>query len=167
MRWATNSPLVPALIPRSRYSKISRRPGVHCCSLARLCTKSQGFSLMFPPCTYASAGRNGRSHYSASAGPVIAARRGCRLPIGNAEDFARLWTCPLGSAAPGLGQTLRPANHGDDGLFALKQALGDAPHLLHRDRLDLGIAGIHIVASEILLPEPQQLIGDFGIAVEA
>src|SRR5436309_2114393 len=46
MRWATKSPCVPSLMPRSRYSKISRKPGVHLASLARLCTKSQVLPVM-------------------------------------------------------------------------------------------------------------------------
>src|SRR5262249_14820571 len=33
-------------MPRSRYSKISRRPGVHLASLARLCTKSHVFAAI-------------------------------------------------------------------------------------------------------------------------
>src|SRR6185503_15907346 len=49
-------------MPRSRYSKISRRPGVHFASLARSCTNCQSFfstivsslarcvGLMLPPC---------------------------------------------------------------------------------------------------------------------
>src|SRR5439155_6585656 len=39
-----------SLMPRSRYSKISRSPGVHLASLTRLCTKSHFLSVIASSC---------------------------------------------------------------------------------------------------------------------
>ena len=65
------------------------------------------------------------------------------------------------------GQALGLADDGDDQILRLEQALGGALGVVERHRLDLGVALVDVVEAEVLLPEPQKLVGDLGVAVEA
>src|SRR5262245_41292679 len=130
MRWATKSPLLPALMPRSRYSKISRSPGVHVCSLARLCTKSHVFCVMVLSCGFLN-GLVRLLHYSACARHVIAGRSQPGPVCGLACDSNKRATQKRQVRAQStptrrLDQAFGPANDGNDRLFALKQPLGNA-----------------------------------------
>src|SRR5262252_3644222 len=74
------------------------------------------------------------------------------------------------ASAPRLGiggKTLGSADDGHDQVVALKQARGGALGIGQRHGLDLSVAAVDVASIEALLPEPEELAGNLGVAVEA
>src|SRR5690349_364604 len=59
------------------------------------------------------------------------------------------------------------ADDRNDQIIGLQQAFGNALQIVECDGLDLRIALVDVVDAHLLAHDPQQLIGDLGIAVEA
>src|SRR6185312_15907335 len=67
----------------------------------------------------------------------------------------------------GGGEALGLADDRHDQVLRIEQALGGAFGVGERHCLDLGVALVDILGTQVLLPEEQQLVGDLGVAVEA